>query len=208
MRAFGAAVPVSASVRVVIPVGAVMAERPLAVNAPTRSFGAAVVVTAAVRPFEFLVIAPALACTGWTRSTPEYARIDPTAPVGGAGPVNVYVVGSAAPATRTNNACASGLEGVVHSVRTTVVQPLGAEMEADEAERKAIAATRTLPAPALAGRSMVNDCAGVAVAALVADANVGVAAEAPPEPSKPPPSATAAAATVKRRPVILGTKRL
>jgi hypothetical protein len=188
-----------------MPAGEVIGVRPLPVNAPTRRVGDTIVEIDAARPFEFLVIAPTLACTGWTRFTPEYARIEPTAPVG-PGPENVYSAGSEAPATRMNIACASGLEAVVQAVWTTAVQPVGAAIAIAESERNATAARRIDPVPAPAGRETVNVWAGVAVAALVADAKVGVAAGA--SPSRTPPSATAAAATDNRRPVILGTNGL
>jgi hypothetical protein len=204
MRALGAPVPVVASVRVDIPFGPVMPTRPLCVNAPTSIRCDAVVATDAVRPFEFRVIAPALACTGWTRSTPEYARTDPTAPVDD-GPVKTYSEGSALPTTRTKSAWASGLDAVVHAVWTTVVQPAGAEI-AVELERNAIAATSTCPLVAALGRGSVRVCDGVAVPPLVAVLKVGVAAGA--LPSSAPPSATTAAAADARRRVLLGTRRL
>jgi hypothetical protein len=160
-------------------------------------------VTDADNDLVFLVMAPAAATTGCTLSTPEYARIDPTAPVV-AGPVNEYVAGSLGPATRMNVACASGLEAVVHAVCTTVVQPTGAAIDVAESTRNATAATSTCPAPEPVGREIVSDCAAFDVAALAADAKVGVAAGA--SPSSTPPSATAAAATDTRRPVILGTR--
>jgi hypothetical protein len=104
---------------------------------------------------------------------------------------------------RRNATWESGLEAVVQAVCTSVLQPLGAEIAAAEAERNATNATRTFPRLVPDGRATVSVEAGVGVAALAADEKVGVAAGA--SPRSPPPSATAAAATAIRRPVTLGT---
>ena len=69
--ALGAAAPVAASPRAVVPSGTVIAKRLLCVKTPTTSAPATVVVTEGpmIRA-EFLRICPALALTGCAESTP------------------------------------------------------------------------------------------------------------------------------------------
>jgi hypothetical protein len=81
--ALGALAPVVALPRLVIPVGAEIADRPLCPKAPTRSApGTVVLIEGPTIPLEFRLIRPPATSTGCVAWIPEYARIDPTAPVG------------------------------------------------------------------------------------------------------------------------------
>jgi hypothetical protein len=134
-RALGAAVPVVASLRVVIPVGGTIAVRPVKLNAASRSVPALVVVTdGATMPFELRVDRPAETSTGCAVSTPEYVRIEPTTPVDDVN-VKVYALGSEAVATFTSTACVTEPVGWPQAVRTTLVQPVGVASAVVESRR-------------------------------------------------------------------------
>lgn len=161
------------------------------------------VVTAGLAAFVFRVNAPALAWTGCAGSTPVYARIEPTPPVGLL-VENVYAAGSDVATTRTNMACVRTVVANVHDVRTTWLQPAGAEIGALASARNATAATRTAPLPAPVGRDIVTDVDGACVALLDAEVKRGAADDAPPR-SATPVHAAAMNATRPHRLVTIDT---
>lgn len=178
-----------------MPLGGVIAERPVWANAATRRVPPTVVVTdGALRPLEFRVIRPAATSTGLVASPPEYARTEPAAPVAVAN-VNAYAEGSAAVATFTKIACVIEVDALLHDVRTTSVHPAGGVIAEVESRRYATVASRTLPAATVVGRlieSVVDDAAD---AALDPEVNAGVAAGAAPVSTAARTTVTVSAAT-------------